>query len=328
MRALLKQSGLDEFLSKAQQRNPDFTVTPETLLPYLATVNGSGVNTTVKCVADGPQSGLIEFTYDRADPARLFNKFNVVTKKPTVYITGAPGDSVALSTITAALNQRLGTQVQIGGTWPDFAEQSIVMPAKDSKLDTTLTVPTGTGRGDTSLRLIPGAVLNVELYNRGLNIGDGIPVRQLNPYLRTDNALNHVYPEAGQTLPMQLVCYALDFTEIFGTLAVTSSCLNRQGVGPYSYGFIDATRLAINAILNNAGLPGIRSDYRWSYTTQNATSAFTLGACNTKLTADRVDTLGVINQSFDNSVKVPAIAFESIPGVYNTDVYLNWQSLK
>lgn len=327
MRDILKNPGLTEFLATAQRLNPDSVINVDTLIPYKAVVNASGKNTTVKCFSDGALAGLVEFTFDRVDPAKLFNVFGAKTQRPRLNYFGDGAESVAVSTLLTAVNQKLGTQLQIGGVWPDFVDQTITTPTKGNVLTVNLATPSATGKADVSLRLIPGKTLSFDLVNKGANISDKLVARATYPYKRLDGSLNHIYTGAGNDMPLQLAMFDLDFTEVFGTLADVSTCLARSGsVSPYYYKFKDAIRIAINAVLTDNGLPNILSTWTFSYSTTSASSALSAsGTCNNKLNSVRTGT--DVNKRYDNSIRLPAAAFESKAGVFNTVVYLNWNSL-
>ena len=327
MRDILKNPGLVEFLTTAQRLNPATVINASTLIPYKAVVNATGKNTTVKCFSDGALAGLVEFTFDRVDPAKLFNIFGDKTKRPVLNYFGDGGVSTTVATLATALNQKIGTQLQIGGVWPDFVDQSITTPLKGTSLTVNLATPNATGKSDVSLRLLPGKTLSFDLVNKGANLSEHLVARGIYPYKNADSTLNHIYTGAGNNTPLQMALFDMDFTEVFGTLTNVYSCLVGSGTrSPYNYRFTDAVRTAINTILTANGLPNILSTWYFTYSTNNAESAILAsGTCNTKLNSVR--TQADVNKRYDNSIRLPATAFETKAGVFNTTVYLNWNSL-
>lgn len=175
--------------------------------------------------------GSIVVSYERADLAKLFNKFANASKIPIISLSLNPGTSYKLSEFIDVLNATLGTALKLKGSsgYYDIVDATFTAPAKGGTVN--VSVATDAIPSDGAFNAMPLRVSNaragqVKIANRGVTVGKLATVRSINPFVRDDGNLNagtEPISVANPTASILLRLYNMDFSELFGTVALFNS---------------------------------------------------------------------------------------------------------
>lgn len=175
--------------------------------------------------------GSIVVSYERADLVKLFNKFADDSKIPIISLSLNPGTSYKLSEFIDVLNATLGTALTVKGSsgYYDIVDATFTAPAKGGTINVSVAtdaIPSDGAFAAMPLRVSNASTGQVKIANRGVTVDKLATVRSINPFVRADGNLNagtEPISVANPTASVLLRLYNMDFSELFGTVALFNS---------------------------------------------------------------------------------------------------------
>lgn len=207
--------------------------------------------------------GNIVVSYERADLAKLFNNFADDSKIPEISLSLNPGTSYKLSQFIDVLNATLGTTLAVKGSsgYYDIVDANFTAPAKGATVNVSVVtdaIPTDGAFVTMPLRVSNASTGQVKIANRGVTIDKAAVARSLNPFVRADGNLNagtEPISVANPTASILLRLYNMDFSELFGTVALFNSRF--RNVNSSNYRPAQLTPEAVKLINEKFALEGI-----------------------------------------------------------------------
>lgn len=207
--------------------------------------------------------GSIVVSYERADLAKLFNNFADDSKLPEISLNLNPGTSYKLSQFIDVLNTVLGTALAVKGSsgYYDIVDATFTAPAKGGTINVSVAtdaIPSDGAFAAMPLRVSNASTGQVKIVNRGVTIDKAAPTRNINPFVRADGNLNagtEPISIANPTASILLRLYTMDFSELFGTMALFNSRFRDATSNNYRPGQL--TPEAVKLINEKFALEGI-----------------------------------------------------------------------
>ena len=259
-----KQDPMDDLLDLIRAKNPAVTQPAAAFAVTNIAVSNGDRNTTVTLRANVEYGvkGQLTVALDRTDLSELYNKFPSGTKRPLFKHFGMVGSTITISAIISQINQMLGTAFTVSGDLQDLTDAQFVMPTKDSSIMVSISA------NPKSVRLVPGTVLEIEIYGSGAILQNALVNRSLNPIVAAAGTIPYggiaVNPASPKKHPGFAMKY-LDFSAIMAGRGM-NEVINQQYTYPYFILTMNATLFAaINAKLSANGLAplGVNSLGQW-----------------------------------------------------------------
>lgn len=322
-----KQDPMDDLLDLLRAKNPAVTQPSAAFTVTNVAVSTGDRNTTVTLRANVEYGVKGQFTValDRTDLSELYNKFPSGTKRPLFKHFAMAGSTVTVSAIISQINQMLGTAFTVSGGVQDLTDAQFVMPTKDSSIMVSISA------NPKSVRLVPGTVLEIEIYSSGAILQNVLVNRNLNPIVGAAGTIPYGGISVNPANPKKHPGYALKFMDFSALMAgktwasITSDTLNTAD-GKRDEWLNIPFRDAVNTKLVAAGIPPLLTNSLGQTPSTAIGGSWYWDNYMFKRTADFKTNPLVNSDDFDYFLVLPKATLKQTESAtaYATDYYMHY----